>query len=88
MRKPKRDVIGYIDRSIAYERGNSTEAPPGGYSSGIDKAEADLIYRSVRRTLETVGFPVKPVVPANAYQAERLANAYRKRGLNPTPLKI
>jgi hypothetical protein len=32
MRKPKRDVLGYIDRSIEFQRGTGTDAPPGGYS--------------------------------------------------------
>src|SRR5262245_54652747 len=89
MRKPKRDVLGYIDRAIDFQRGNSTEAPPGGYSAGIDKAEAELVEITVRRTLAAAGFPLKPGwSPANAYQAQRLADAYRKRGLDPTPLRI
>jgi hypothetical protein len=89
MRKPKRDVLGYIDASIEYERGKSKEAPPGGYASGLDKAEADLVYVSVRKTLAAVGFTLKPEwFPPNAYQAGRLANAYSRRGLDPTPLEI
>jgi hypothetical protein len=89
MRKAKRDVLGYIDASIEYERGNSKKAPPGGYASGIDKAEADLVYISVRRALAAAGVPVKAEwFPPNAYQAGRLANAYSSRGLDPTPLEI
>jgi hypothetical protein len=48
MRKPKRDVLGYINASLEYERGRSIEAPPGGYSRGLNKAEADLVYVTVR----------------------------------------
>jgi hypothetical protein len=46
VRKTKRDVFGYIDASIDYDRGNS-KAAPGGYASGLDKAEADLVYVAV-----------------------------------------
>jgi hypothetical protein len=51
MRKAKRDVYGYIEATIEYECGNSKEAPPGGYARGLDKAEADLVYLTVRKTL-------------------------------------
>jgi len=55
----------------------------------MDKAEADLVYMTVRRTLKAVGFPLKPEwFPRNAYQAGRLADVYRNRGLDPTPLDI
>jgi hypothetical protein len=89
MRKPKRDVLGYIDRAIEFQRGSSTDAPPGGYASGIDKAEAELVEITVRKTLAAVGFPLKPEwFPANAYQEQRLTDAYRNRGLDATPLQI
>ena len=65
MPKVKRDVLRYIDESIEYERGNNTAAPPGGYARGLDKAEADLVYLSVRKTLEALGVTLKPgVVPS------------------------
>jgi hypothetical protein len=87
MPKTKRDVLRYIDESIAYERGNNTAAPPGGYARGLDKAEADLVYLTVRKTLTALGLPVKPEwFPPNAYQAHRLDNAYARRGLDSTPL--
>ena len=34
MRMPKRDVRGYIDKLIEYERGSDTKAPPGGFAGG------------------------------------------------------
>ena len=37
MRTPKRDVRGYIDKSIEYERGSDTKAPPGGFAFGLDR---------------------------------------------------
>lgn len=87
MPKVKRDVLRYIDASIEYERGANTAAPPGGYSRGLDKAEADLVYLTVSKTLAALGHPVKPEwFPPNAYQAQRLDNAYVRRGLNPKPL--
>ena len=83
MRKPKRDVRGYIDKLIEYERGNDTKAPPGGFASGLDRAEADLVYMSVRMTLEAVGVTLKPPwSPAGQGGEKKLADAYRKRGLN------
>ena len=85
----QRDVVGYIDATIKYERENSKQAPPGGYADGLDRAEADLVYLAVRRTLEAVGYKLKPEwFPPNSYQAGRLDNAYRKRGLNPTKLVL
>jgi hypothetical protein len=87
MPKVKRDVLGYIDESVEYERGNNTAAPPGGYSRGLDRCEADLVYLTVRKTLAALGLPVKPEwFPPNAYRAQRLDNAYARRGLNPKPL--
>jgi hypothetical protein len=87
MPKTKRDVLRYIDESIEYERGNNTAAPPGGYARGLDKAEADLVYLTVRQTLAALGFKVKPEwFPPNGYQAQRLNNAYIRRGLDPAPL--
>jgi hypothetical protein len=89
MRKPKRDVCGYIDKSIEFERGSSTKAPPGGFASGLDRAEADLVYMSVRRTLEAVGITLKPAwSPAGQGGEKKLADAYRNRGLDPTSLDI
>lgn len=89
VRKPKRDVLRYIAETIEYERANSRDAPPGGYARGLDKAEADLVYISVRKTLETLGLPVKPEwSPPNTHQAGRLDDAYRNRGLDPTPLDV
>jgi hypothetical protein len=89
VRRPKRDVLRYIAETIEYERGNNTAAPPGGYARGLARAEADLVYVSVRKTMETVGLPVRPEWhPPNAYQAGRLDDAYRGRGLDPTPLRI
>jgi hypothetical protein len=83
----KRDVRRYIAESIVHEHGNDTAAPPGGFPRGLDKAEADLVYLTVRETLAALGFPLKPEWrPANAYHAERLHDAYIRRGLNPTPL--
>jgi hypothetical protein len=85
MPKVKHDVLRYIDESIEYERGNNTAAPPGGYSRGLAKAEADLVYLTVRKTLTALGLLVKPEwFPANDYQAQRLDNAYARRGLDPT----
>ena len=87
MPKVKRDVLRYINESIKYERRNSTAAPPGGYSRRLHKAEADLVYLTVRQTLTALGLSVKPEwFPPNAYQAQRLDNAYARRGLDPTPL--
>ena len=87
MRRPNRDVLGYIDATIKYERGNSKEAPPGGYARGLNRAEAELVYISVRKTREAVGFTVKPEwSPPNDYQAQCLDNAYARRGLDLTPL--
>ena len=87
MRKPKRDVRGYIDKTIEYERGSDTKAPPGGFASGLDRAEADLVYMSVRRTLEAVGVTLKPLwSPAGQGGEKKLADAYRNRGLNPKSL--
>jgi hypothetical protein len=89
MRKVKRDVLGFIDASIEYERGNRKDAPPGGYARGLDKVEADLVYVTVRRTLAAVGVALKPEwFPPNDYQARRLENAYARRGLDPTPLDL
>jgi hypothetical protein len=86
MSKAKRDVYGFIDASIEDERGNSTAAPPGGYARGLNKAEADLVYETVRRTLAAVGLPTKPEWSApNEYQAGRLDNAYVQGGLDPKP---
>jgi len=86
--KAKRDVLRYIDESIEYERGNSTSPPPGGYARGLDKAEADLVYLTVRKTLAALGLPMKSEwFPSNDYQAQRLDDAYARRGLDPTPLK-
>ncbi|MFL5932136.1 MAG: hypothetical protein ACJ75P_12835 [Gaiellaceae bacterium] len=82
-----RIVVGYIDATIEYERGTSKEAPPGGYAKRLDKAEADLVYLTVRRTLAALGLPVNPEwFPPNDYHAQRLDNAYARRGLDPTPL--
>jgi hypothetical protein len=87
MPKAKRDVSGYIDETIEYERGNNTVAPPGGYSRGLDRAEADLVHLTVRKTLAALGFPLRPEwFPQNDYQAQRLHNAYARRGLDPMQL--
>ncbi len=83
----KRDVLRYIDKSIEYERGSDTKAPPGGFASGLDRAEADLVSMSVRRTLEAVGVTLKPPwSPAGEGGEKKLADAYRNRGLNPKSL--
>ena len=37
MLTPKRDVYGYIDKSIEYERGSDTKAPHGGFAFGLDR---------------------------------------------------
>jgi len=88
MTKARRDVLGYIDTSIEFELGNSKKAPPGGYSRGLNKAEADLVYISVRAALAAAGVTLKAEwSPPNACQAGRLANAYSRRGLDPTRLK-
>ena len=87
MPKARRDVLRSIDESIEWERGNNTAAPPGGYARGHDKAEADLVYLTCVRTLAALGLPVKPEwFPPNDYQAQRLDDAYVRRGLDPTPL--
>ena len=87
MRKPKRDVRGFIDKSIEYQRGSDTKAPPGGFASGLDRVEADLVYMSVRRTLEAVGVTLKLLwSPAGQGGEKKLADAYRNRGLNPRSL--
>jgi hypothetical protein len=87
MANVKRDVLRYIHELIKYERGPDTAPPPGGYSRGLDKAEADLVYLTVRETLAALGLPVKPEWSSpNEYHAQRLRNAYTRRGLDPTPL--
>ena len=90
MPKVKRDVLRYIDETIEYERGNSKGPTPiGGYERGLNKAEAQLVCETVRRTLAAVGFPAKPEwVPQNQYQEQRLHDAYVRRHLDPTPLNI
>jgi hypothetical protein len=55
MRKPMRDVPGYIEKLIKYELGSDTKAPPGGFDNALDRAEADLVYMSVRMTLKAAG---------------------------------
>jgi hypothetical protein len=65
------------------------DGPPGGYRSGLKRAEAELVYQSVRKTLAVVGFTLRPErSPANAYQAQRLDNAYTSRDLDPTLLDL
>ena len=50
--KAKHDMLGYIDATIEYERGNSKgPTPPGGYALGLDKAEADFVCKTERMDL-------------------------------------
>jgi hypothetical protein len=89
MRKPKRDVAGYIGKLIKYELGSDTKAPPGGFDNALDRAEADLVYMSVRMTLEAVDVPLKPPwFPAGEGGERKLAGAYRNRGLNQKKLVL
>ena len=89
MRKPKRRVVDHINAVIAHEGGNSKTAPPGGYARGLNLAEAQLVYLTVRKTRESLGLPLKDEwSPANAYQRQRWISAYVNRGLDPTPLDI
>jgi hypothetical protein len=89
MRKPNRDVRGYIDKLIAYERGSDTKAPPGGFDSGLHRAEADLVHMSVRKTLNAVGNTLKPEwTPAGQGGEKKLADAYSNRHLNPKSLDL
>ena len=80
---------GYIDKTIAYERGTDTKAPPGGFASGLDRAEAQLVYMSVRKTLEAVGITLKPEwTPAGEGGEKKLADAYKNRELDHRSLKL
>jgi hypothetical protein len=88
VRKVKRDVLRYIDELIEYELGNRTDAPPGGFARGLDRAEADLVYVSVRKALEARRVRLKPEwFPKGQGGEKKLADAYRRRGLKATRLR-
>ena len=43
-----------------FEQSGQHGCAAGGYARGLDKAEADLVYLTVRKTLAAFGLPVKP----------------------------
>jgi hypothetical protein len=87
MRKPKRDVRGFIDKSIEYERGSDTKAPPGGFASGIDRPRRTSSTCRCGGRWRRLGSRSNRCGPQRVRVGEKkLADAYRNRGLNPKSL--
>jgi hypothetical protein len=89
MANGKRDVLGYIHASIRHARGGSAAAPPGGFSRGLDRDEAELVELTVRETLSDLGVAIPPAwSPSSAHHAQRLHDAYANKGLGTGRLRL